>query len=62
MSLRHWGAALSNPLFMAMVAVTALSGAGQFTLFSYFAPYYRQELGASAGSVSCLSVLSTLIR
>ena len=54
MSLRHWGAALSNPLFMAMVAVTALSGAGQFTLFSYFAPYYRQELGASAGSVSFL--------
>jgi predicted MFS family arabinose efflux permease len=54
MSLRHWGAALSNPLFMAMVAVTALSGAGQFTLFSYFAPYYRQELGASAGGVSFL--------
>lgn len=54
MSLRNWGTALSNPLFMAMVAVTALSGAGQFTLFSYFAPYYRQELGASAGSVSFL--------
>lgn len=54
MSLRHWGRALTNPLFMAMVAVTAFSGAGQFTLFSYFAPYFRQELGASAGSVSFL--------
>ena len=39
---------------MGMVAVTALSGAGQFTLFSYFAPYYRQALGASAGGVSFL--------
>ena len=27
-------------------AVTALSGAGQFTLFSYFAPYFQQVLGA----------------
>ena len=26
---------------MAMVLVTALAGAGQFTLFSYFAPYYK---------------------
>jgi len=54
LSLRNWGSALSNPLFMAMVAVTALSGAGQFTLFSYFAPYYRQTLGASAAGVSFL--------
>ena len=34
--------------------MTALSGAGQFTLFTYFAPYYRQVLGASAGAVSLL--------
>ena len=54
MSLGNWGTALSNPMFMGMVAVTALSGAGQFTLFSYFAPYYRQALGASAGGVSFL--------
>ena len=39
---------LTHPVLMAMVLVTALSGAGQFTLFSYFAPYYRQVLGASA--------------
>ena len=54
LSLRHWRTALSNPLFMGMVAVTALSGAGQFTLFSYFAPYYRQGLDASAAGVSFL--------
>lgn len=54
LSIRHWGRALSNPLLMGMVAVTALSGAGQFTLFSYFAPYYRQVLGAGAGGVSFL--------
>jgi MFS transporter, DHA1 family, inner membrane transport protein len=34
--------------------VTALSASGQFTLFSYFAPYYRQALGASAAAVSLL--------
>lgn len=54
LSLRHWGSALSNPLLMGMVAVTALSGAGQFTLFSYFAPYYRQQLGAGPGGISFL--------
>lgn len=54
LSLGNWGTALSNPLLMGMVAVTALSGAGQFTLFSYFAPYYRQTLGAGAGGVSFL--------
>ena len=30
-----------------VVLVTALQSAGQFTLFSYFAPYYRQVLHAS---------------
>jgi predicted MFS family arabinose efflux permease len=37
-----------------MVGVTLLSAAGQFTLFSYFAPYYRQVLGANATQVSLL--------
>jgi predicted MFS family arabinose efflux permease len=39
---------------MAIVAVTAMSSAGQFTLFSYFAPYYSQVLGASAAEISLL--------
>jgi MFS transporter, DHA1 family, inner membrane transport protein len=54
LSLKSWGAVLSNPLLMGMVAVTALSSAGQFTLFSYFAPYYRQVLATDATGVTFL--------
>ncbi len=54
LSLRGWGTVLTNPLLMGLVAVTVLSGAGQFTLFSYMAPYYRQVLGAGAEGVSLL--------
>ena len=54
LSLASWGRVLTHPLLMGMVGVTLLSAAGQFTLFSYFAPYYRQVLGASAGEVSLL--------
>ena len=34
--------------------VTALSGAGQFTLFSYFTPYYKQTLGSSTEQLTFL--------
>jgi predicted MFS family arabinose efflux permease len=54
MSLGGWGRVLRNPWLMLLVAVTVLSGAGQFTLFSYMAPYYRDVLGASAGGISFL--------
>jgi predicted MFS family arabinose efflux permease len=54
LSLRAWRETLTHPLLMGMVAVTALSASGQFTLFAYFAPYYRQELGVSPGGVSLL--------
>ena len=54
LTLASWGRVLTHPLLMGMVGVTLLSAAGQFTLFSYFAPYYRQVLGASAGEVSFL--------
>ena len=54
LSLSSWGTVLTNPLLMGLVAVTVLSGAGQFTLFSYLAPYYRQVLGAGAEGVSFL--------
>ncbi len=54
MSLAGWGRVLRNPWLMALVAVTVLSGAGQFTLFSYMAPYFRQVLGASAEGISFL--------
>ena len=48
MSLTAWRQTLTHPALMAIVFVTACSAAGQFTLFSYFAPYYSRELGASA--------------
>jgi len=51
---RAWRGALTHPVLMAIVAVTALQSAGQFTLFSYFAPYYRQELGATPAQTSLL--------
>jgi DHA1 family inner membrane transport protein len=45
---------LTHPLLMGLVAITVLSACGQFTLFSYMAPYYRQVLLASPGQVSAL--------
>jgi predicted MFS family arabinose efflux permease len=41
-------------VLVAIVLVTALSSAGQFTLFSYFAPYYAQVLGASPSQIGLL--------
>jgi predicted MFS family arabinose efflux permease len=54
LDLGAWREVLTHPVLMAVVAVTALSAAGQFTVFSYFAPYYRQVLGASAAEISLL--------
>jgi len=54
MNLRAWRDVFTQPVLIAIVLVTAMSGAGQFTVFSYFAPYYRQVLGAGAGEVSFL--------
>ena len=54
LSWRAWRGLLGAPLPMAMVAVTALLSAGQFTLWSYFAPYWRQALGADATQIGLL--------
>jgi len=54
LSLRGWGRVLSSPLLMSLVLLTVCNAAGQFTLFSYFAPYYRQVLGTGAEGVSLL--------
>ena len=56
LSLKAWKNVLTSPVLMAMVLVTALSGAGQFTLFSYFAPYYKHVLGASTGQITGLLI------
>jgi predicted MFS family arabinose efflux permease len=54
LSGRDWRAVLTNPVLMAIIGVTALSGAGQFTLLSYFAPYFKAALDASAAQISLL--------
>ena len=54
LSLRAWKEVFTSPLLMAIVLVTALSGAGQFTLFSYFTPYYKQALGSSTEQITFL--------
>ena len=56
LSLRAWKDVFTSPVLMAMVLVTALSGAGQFTLFSYFTPYYRLTLNASTEQITLLLV------
>ncbi len=54
LSRSDWGRVFTNPVLMVVVAVTALSAAGQFTLFSYLAPYFSQVLGASAAQIGLL--------
>jgi predicted MFS family arabinose efflux permease len=54
LSRADWGQVFTHPLLMAIVAVTAMSAAGQFTLFSYLAPYFSHVLGASAAQISLL--------
>jgi predicted MFS family arabinose efflux permease len=54
MSRAAWREVITHPVLMAIVAVTALSAAGQFTLFAYFAPYFRRVLGADPSQVGLL--------
>lgn len=54
MDSKAWRQVFTNPSLMAVVAVTALFGAGQFTLFTYFAPYYKALLGAGPTEISLL--------
>jgi predicted MFS family arabinose efflux permease len=54
LNLASWRLIATSPALIGLVAVTALSGAGQFTVFAYFAPYFRQVLGAGAAEVSFL--------
>lgn len=54
MRLAAWRGVFTHPILMAIVLVTALTGAGQFTVFAYLAPYYRQVLHANAAETSAL--------
>jgi predicted MFS family arabinose efflux permease len=55
-SLTAWKDAFATPSLMAIVAVTFLFGAGQFTLFAYFTPYFRDVLHATTNQSSLLLV------
>jgi predicted MFS family arabinose efflux permease len=54
LSARAWKEVFTHPVLMAMVAVTALQGAGQFTLFSYLAPFYKDVLNATPTQISLM--------
>lgn len=45
LSLAAWRETLGSPALMTTVLVTVLYASGQFVLFSYLAPYFRQTLG-----------------
>ncbi len=54
MSAANWRVVLTHPVLMTVVGVTLLAGAGQFVLFSYMAPYFRQVLQLSPGEMAAL--------
>ncbi len=54
LSWRSWRKVLRSPLLMAVVLVTACQSAGQFTLLSYIAPFYKQVYGATPEQISLM--------
>jgi predicted MFS family arabinose efflux permease len=52
LSLAAWQFTFRSKALMTAVLVTVLYGAGQFVLFSYFAPYFKQRLHLGAGELS----------
>lgn len=54
LSREAWGRTLGSGPLMTAVAVTLLFSFGQFTLFSYFAPYFAQTLGAGGALLSLM--------
>jgi DHA1 family inner membrane transport protein len=52
-----WSRVLRSPVLMGIVSVTALQGAGQFVLFSYFGPILKQGFGADATTLSVMWAL-----
>ena len=54
LSRESWGQALGSAPLMMAVGVTLLSAFAQFTLFSYFAPYFAQTHALGGGGLSLL--------
>ena len=54
LSKAAWGETLKSKALMLCVMVTVLFSAGQFVLFSYFAPYYKAQLQITPVQLSLL--------
>ncbi|RZJ23235.1 MAG: MFS transporter [Haliea sp.] len=54
LSMAAWKETLRSRPLMLCIAVTVLYSAGQFVLFSYFAPYYKARLNITPGELSLL--------
>lgn len=54
LSRKAWARALGSTPLMLVVGVTLLSSFGQFTLFAYFAPFFKQTLQVDAHTLSLL--------
>jgi len=54
LSAADWRETLRSKALMLCVLVTVLYSAGQFVLFSYFAPYYKFKIAVTAGELSLL--------
>ena len=52
LSKAAWSQTFRSPALMTCVSVTVLFAAGQFVLFSYFAPYFKATLGVTPGALS----------
>jgi predicted MFS family arabinose efflux permease len=56
LTLADWRETLRSRALMLCIAVTVLFSAGQFVLFSYFAPYYKQAIDVTPTQLSLLFV------
>jgi len=54
LSAAAWKETFRSRALMLCVAVTVMYSAGQFVLFSYFAPYYKHKIGITPGELSLL--------
>lgn len=56
LTLADWRETLRSRALMLCIAVTVLFSAGQFVLFSYFAPYYKQAIAITPVQLSLLFI------
>jgi predicted MFS family arabinose efflux permease len=57
LSLAAWREALANPVLLCILLVTLASASGQFTLFSYLAPFFKATMALSPAAFAILLAL-----